>query len=450
VPPTPSAKTYTLDGSYTQDPESLPINDLSGTSLSGLSTDIIIEQNFAGSFDGGISQFRMYVSPLSAPEIKHNFKINYANFQMFNPDCPDCTILVCSPNDFEYSIFENGELILKVIISPGSINIQYLLISTANPINEEINLNFRNILNKKDGGYYDIYSEVKISPYELSGETFVNLNEDFNTLDGTAYFLDLSITPSGLSNNFSVVEDIQFQNPTPTPTQTSTPTPTQTSTPTPTQTSTPTPTQTSTPTPTITPTPEQIITDAIITNEVEYISVGGLFYLKFVDPEQAINDAIIVNGDEYISVGENLYLSFVDPIIVTPTPTNTNTPTVTPTSTITQTPTPTNTPTISITPSITPTTTITPTPTKTPNCVRQIVVPTLWNGATSINSNTLQLTQTSETLQIQVNDVITDNIGATSFVGIVSSDGTYTYVFTGPGGGLAFDCDFPLTFSGTC
>jgi hypothetical protein len=110
VPPTPSAITYTLDGSYTQDPESFPTNDLSGTTLSGLTTDIIIEQNFAGTFDGGISQFRMYVSPLSAPEIKHNFKINFADFQMFNPDCPDCTTLVCSPNDFNYSVFENGGL----------------------------------------------------------------------------------------------------------------------------------------------------------------------------------------------------------------------------------------------------------------------------------------------------------------------------------------------------
>jgi hypothetical protein len=117
-----------------------------------------------------------------------------------------------------------------------------------------------------------------------------------------------------------------------------------------------------------------------------------------------------------------------------PTPTPTPTPTETPTNT----------------PTHTPTTTITPTPTLTPNCVRQIVVPTLWDGGTSINSNQLQLTQTSETLQIQVNDIITDNIGSTSFVGIVSSDGTYTYVFTGPGGGVAFPCQFPLTFSGNC
>jgi hypothetical protein len=127
-------------------------------------------------------------------------------------------------------------------------------------------------------------------------------------------------------------------------------------------------------------------------------------------------------------------------VIETPLPTPTQTPTNT------ETPTPTNTP----TPTETPTPTVTPTPTLTPNCVRQIVVPTLWNGATSINSNTLQLTQTSETLQIRVNDVITDNIGRTSFVGIVNSDGTYTYVFTGPGGGIAFDCQFPLTFSGAC
>jgi surface protein len=117
-----------------------------------------------------------------------------------------------------------------------------------------------------------------------------------------------------------------------------------------------------------------------------------------------------------------------------PTPTPTPTPTETPTNT----------------PTHTPTTTITPTPTLTPNCVRQIVVPTLWNGVTNANTNVLQLTQTSETLQIQVNDVITDNIGATTFVWSVSSDGTYTYVNTGAGGGVAFLCQFPLTFSGSC
>jgi hypothetical protein len=104
---------------------------------------------------------------------------------------------------------------------------------------------------------------------------------------------------------------------------------------------------------------------------------------------------------------------------------------------------------ICITPTPTPTPTESETPTPTPTtCYRSIVIPSLWDGSTAINSNVLQLTQTSETLQIQVGETITDNLGATSIVGTISSNGTYTYVGTGPGGSIAFNCQFPLTFFG--
>lgn len=93
-----------LDGPYIQDPECLPNSDLSGTTLSGLSTNILLEKTFAGTFDGGISQFRMYVEPLTADEIKHNFKLLKNYFNMFNPDCPDCSILPCETDDFTYNI----------------------------------------------------------------------------------------------------------------------------------------------------------------------------------------------------------------------------------------------------------------------------------------------------------------------------------------------------------
>lgn len=143
------------------------------------------------------------------------------------------------------------------------------------------------------------------------------------------------------------------------------------------------------------------------------VDPSGFTQVQNITVEQVILDAILQsNINEYIEVGNDLYLKFVMP---TPTPTIPLTPTPTPTY-----------------------------------CVRNIVVPTLWNGGTSINSNTLQLTQTSDTLQIQVGDTITDNIGRTSVVGLVSSDGTYTYVYTGPGGSVAFDCQFPLTFTGPC
>lgn len=84
------------------------------------------------------------------------------------------------------------------------------------------------------------------------------------------------------------------------------------------------------------------------------------------------------------------------------------------------------------------------------NCVRQIIIASDWNGATILNSNPIQLNQNSETLQIQANDTITDFYGNTSFVYSVFSDGTYVYLYTGPGGGFAFNCQFPLTFSGPC
>lgn len=94
----------TTGTTYIQDPESLPTNDLVGTNYSGLTTDILLEQNFGGTFEGGISQFRMYVSPLSAPEVKHNFKLLKDTFDMFNPDCPDCGGEFCPVDDFVVEI----------------------------------------------------------------------------------------------------------------------------------------------------------------------------------------------------------------------------------------------------------------------------------------------------------------------------------------------------------
>ena len=76
---------------YIQDPEVMPNETLSGTSLSALTTNILIEPTFGGSFDGAISQFRMYTEPLSVPEILHNFDILKPNFKLFDFRCPDCS-----------------------------------------------------------------------------------------------------------------------------------------------------------------------------------------------------------------------------------------------------------------------------------------------------------------------------------------------------------------------
>lgn len=85
---------------YTQDPEVMPNQTLSASTLSGLTTNIYLEPNFGGSFDGAISQFRMYVKPMNASEIVHNFNILKNDFMLFDPRCPNCDNNIL--NDIEY------------------------------------------------------------------------------------------------------------------------------------------------------------------------------------------------------------------------------------------------------------------------------------------------------------------------------------------------------------
>lgn len=120
-----------LNGPYIQDPECLPTNDLSGTTLSALTTNIVLEQNFGGTFEGALSQFRMYITPLSAPEVKHNFKLNVSQFKMFNPDCPDCSTIDCLTDDFTYEIVETLGLGREISIDPRDNN--YLIKTILKP-----------------------------------------------------------------------------------------------------------------------------------------------------------------------------------------------------------------------------------------------------------------------------------------------------------------------------
>ena len=92
-------------GPYIQDPELLPNNILSGSSLSALTTNILLEENFGGTFMGGISQFRMYVEPLASPQVQHNYRILKNKFDLYDFWCPNCydCLLGCY---FDFSIGE--------------------------------------------------------------------------------------------------------------------------------------------------------------------------------------------------------------------------------------------------------------------------------------------------------------------------------------------------------
>ena len=77
-------------GKYIQDPESMPNQTLSGTSLSGLTTDILLEPNFGGTFMGGLSQFRMYTEPLSTPQVQHNYRELKGRYNLYDFWCSNC------------------------------------------------------------------------------------------------------------------------------------------------------------------------------------------------------------------------------------------------------------------------------------------------------------------------------------------------------------------------
>lgn len=182
---------------YQQDPELFPNNILSGTSLSALTTDIILEQNFGGTFDGAISQFRMYTEPISADEVKHNFLLLKDKFDLFNYDCPNC----CIDNDFIF-VFDECDITYEVQASPKA-------------------LGRRLSKDSRDGNYLISNNFERLSQL---------INQNINRISP-------SRTPT------------KSKTPTPTPTKSRTPTPTPSSTRiiTPTQTPTPTTSQSSLP-----------------------------------------------------------------------------------------------------------------------------------------------------------------------------------------------------------
>jgi hypothetical protein len=301
---------------YIQDPEAFPSNILSGTSLSALTTNILIEQNFAGTFDGAISTFGMYAKPLSVPEIQHNARILKDKYDLLNPYCLDCTTITPTPTP---------TISLTPSITPTK-TVTPTVTSTVTPT---------------------------ITPTSGLTPTVTPTNTVTPTVTST-------LTPT----------------PTPTPSVTSTITPTITQTPTvsPTRTQTPTPSIT----PTITPTINfagceyyQLINDSDVGNVVfSYVDCNGTLIAGNILPPNPDYRLCARKNSVFRTGGVNS-LTVVDlGLCPSPTPTssatNTPTPTRTPTNTPTNTVTPSITATLGITQTPTPTRTIAATPTPTP------------------------------------------------------------------------------------
>lgn len=206
-----------LTGPYIQDPELIPNQILSGTSLSGLTTDIIMEPTFGGSFMGGISQFRMYSEPLSAPQIQHNFRILKDKFGLYDFWCPNCEDCLISPTPTpsitpsitatpsvtptitptpSVSSQDSVTLDMGVEYSEGSLRARYVFTASTELVSETT-IAFTNTVYKTDETPITIVTGVTINSGERTGETIVTI-ANVNYSDVKPYEMTMSdITSQG-------------------------------------------------------------------------------------------------------------------------------------------------------------------------------------------------------------------------------------------------------------
>jgi hypothetical protein len=298
---------------YQQDPECLTTNDLDNTIYSGLTTQIHLEEIFGGSMIGDISAFRMYTEPLDAGQIAHNYRILKNRYNLLNPNCPNCVIVI--PNDDLYYLsFPCNDLGYSLYACPTPTP---TVTSTVTPTDNVTDTPTPTPTETPTPTLTQTPTEtITQTPTETITQTPTNTETPTNTPTET-----ITQTPTNTETPTQTPTSTPTMTPTTSETPTQTPTTTTTLTASPTETNTPTPTETITQTPTNTPTPTNTETPTNTPSETP-----------------------------------------------TNTPTNTPTSTTTPTNTPSETPTntPTNTPSNTETPTNTPTSTTTPTPTATP------------------------------------------------------------------------------------
>jgi hypothetical protein len=362
---------------YQQDPECLTTHDLDNTIYSGLTTHIKLEEYFGGSMIGDVSAFRMYVEPLNASQVKHNFRILKNRYTLLNPECPDCVIIVPAndltyelipDNDLNYELIPDNDLTYELIAAtptPTPTLTPTPTVTTTNtvtPTNTETPTSTPTNTPTNTETPTNTPSET---PTNTPTQTPTNTETPTNTPSVTP-----TNTPSGTIGVTPTTTETQTPTPTETPTntptntETQTPTPsttatvgltptaTETQTPTPTETPTNTPTNTETPTNTPSETPTNTPTQTPTNTETGTSTptpTNTETPTQTPTPTSTLPDGNFLLQEDYFKIlqedGSDIVIEFPLP---TPTPTVTPTNTETPT----QTPTPTQTETPSTTPSI--------------------------------------------------------------------------------------------------
>ena len=220
---------------YQQDPECLTTNDLDNTIYSGLTTQIHLEEIFGGSMIGDISAFRMYTEPLDAGQIAHNYRVLQNRYNLLNPNCPNCVIIIPN-NDLYYLSLPCNDLGYSMYVCP-----------TPTPTTTPTNTPTDNVTDTPTPTPTETPTPTNTqTPTETPTQTPTNTETTTQTP---------TQTPTNTETQTPTVSPTNTETPTETPTNTPSETPTNTPTNTPTSTTTPTNTPSETPTNTPTNTP---------------------------------------------------------------------------------------------------------------------------------------------------------------------------------------------------
>jgi hypothetical protein len=130
--------------------------------------DLVIEQNFAGSFNGCVACFNMYGCSLDVTTIRYSFSDKAARFGLV-----DGTIIFIDDVGVEIDFYAN--------FYRGSIIIHYIA-ETKQPMLDELTFDFVNEVGVISGDTIEVEGTITIPKGAVSGETIVEIDDDYDRL----------------------------------------------------------------------------------------------------------------------------------------------------------------------------------------------------------------------------------------------------------------------------
>ena len=145
--------------------------------------------NFAGTFDGELSQLRFYDKALNLMEIRNNLYIDcsrycveetYGGSLIKQPSLDYCDD-ICSSNTLIYTNSVGIILDLTAYIRPGSIEIEHIGV-LRKPHSTDLTFDFKNTLGVLSGSSIIIDGSIFIPSGSISGSCMTVLNDNYNRL----------------------------------------------------------------------------------------------------------------------------------------------------------------------------------------------------------------------------------------------------------------------------